>query len=130
MLLGLGALAGIAFLPPLANHFGYALPGEHGLPFRVHYHGRDYRSHMTCAGADWCEAEKTPADRAKPYCAPREDPAAGSGPLVRVDEVVTLFGAAHPVFTTPNRAQGETVMTILVEASGECYVSYTLMGGP
>ncbi len=45
--------------PKVANHFGYALPGERGLPYQVHYNGRDYRNYLTCAGARWCEDPRT-----------------------------------------------------------------------
>jgi hypothetical protein len=133
-LAGLGLLVWVAFLPVLANHFGYALPGKNGLPYRVHYDGRDYRSHLTCAGADWCEAEKTAEDRARPFCTPRAELRVGmenrDESLVEVDEVVTLFGPSHAVFVIRNNATGQAAMAILVEAAADCYVSYTLMGGP
>ncbi len=38
------AILGATFIPKVANHFGYALPGERGLPYQVHYNGRDYRN--------------------------------------------------------------------------------------
>ncbi len=129
VLVGLGALAGLAFLPATANHFGYALPGREGLPYRVHYQDRDYRSHLTCARASWCEAEMTPEDRARPYCTPGTELRAGLS-LVRVDDVGTLFGPPHGLFVDAGHAADRTPMAVLVEASRDCYVSYTLMGGP
>lgn len=110
----LPAAGGAAFLPWTANHFGYALPGERGLPYRIHHAGRDYHSEATCAGAGWCD---TPA----PHCAPPEPS------LTRVDEVPTLFGTAHPVFVT---RPAPTPLTVLVQATPGCFVGYALMGGP
>ena len=54
-LLAVGGLAGVLLLialqPWTANHFGYALPGPRGLPYRLSYAGRDYSNAQTCAGA-------------------------------------------------------------------------------
>jgi len=97
--------AGAAFLPWTANHFGYALPGDGGLPSRIHHDGRDYRS-----GTSSCTA----ADEAS---------------LTRVGEVSTLFGPAHPVFTTRPVPEG-TPLTVLVRDSPGCFVRYALLGGP
>ncbi len=128
----LGALCGAAFIPDVANHFGYALPGERGLPYQVHYNGRDYRNTLTCAGARWCEDERTPEQRAKPYCTPRAGLGLGSGDaeLVKVDELFTVFGSSHPVFTAGVVPQEKMVATVIVEASENCYVAYDLAGGP
>ncbi|MFJ9783362.1 hypothetical protein ACIRSS_27555 [Amycolatopsis sp. NPDC101161] len=112
VLLGAG---GLAFLPWTANHFGYALPGDRGLPYRIHHAGRDYRSYATCAGAGWCHDE--------PYCVPRHDLA-----LTAVDEVGTWFGPSHVVYTA-ERSDG-TPVGLLVEAAPDCYVGYVMMGGP
>lgn len=109
------AAGGIAFLPWTANHFGYALPGEHGLPYRIHHAGRDYRSYATCAGAGWCDAT--------PYCAPLNGVA-----VTPVDEVGTWFGSSHVVYTA--EAHDGTPMGVLVQAGPDCYVGYSLMGGP
>ncbi|WP_235096726.1 hypothetical protein [Amycolatopsis decaplanina] len=134
VLVVLGALGGVAFIPKVANHVGYALPGEKGLPYRVHYNGRDYRSDVTCAGARWCEDDRTPEQRVRPYCTSRAglDRARGSSGtrLVKVDDVFALFGPSHPVFTAGALPAGETVTTVIVEASADCYLTYTLMGGP
>jgi hypothetical protein len=43
----------IALQPSLANHFGYALPGKDGLPYRIHVDGRDYSTYQVCADGDW-----------------------------------------------------------------------------
>ncbi|RSN61517.1 hypothetical protein DMH01_15135 [Amycolatopsis sp. WAC 04182] len=130
----LGAMSGAAFLPKVANHVGYALPGEKGLPYRIHYNGRDYRSDATCAGARWCEDERTPEQRLKPYCTSRAalDRMRGNNGtgLVKVDDLFTLFGPSRSVFTAGALPPGETVATIIVEDSADCYLTYALMGGP
>ncbi|MBE8524417.1 hypothetical protein ILP97_44245 [Amycolatopsis sp. H6(2020)] len=112
------AAGGFAFLPWTANHFGYALPGDHGLPYRIHHADRDYRSDATCAGAGWCTAT--------PYCSPSGGDEAS---LTQVGEVSTWFGASHAVFTT-RPVPGGTPLTVLVRAGPGCFVGYALMGGP
>lgn len=134
VLVVLGALCGAAFIPKVANHFGYALPGEKGLPYQVNYNGRDYRNDLTCAGAQWCEDEKTPEQRTRQYCTPRaglglEEGNGGTG-LVKVDDVFTMFGPSHPVFTAGVLPGGQTVTRVIVEASKDCYLTYALVGGP
>ncbi|WP_236005283.1 hypothetical protein [Amycolatopsis pittospori] len=128
-----GALGGAAFIPKVANRVGYALPGEKGLPYRVHYNDRDYRSDVTCAGARWCEDDRTPG-QAGQYCTSRAGLDGGRGnsgtELVKVDDVFTLFGPAHPVYTAGVVPRGQTATTIVVEASAGCFLTYALMGGP
>jgi hypothetical protein len=121
-----GALAGMAVLPWSANHFGYALPGDQGLPYRVEHDGRHYRSLVTCAGAGWCEAGAT--DRTQPYCTPRDELRPAS--LYRVGEVPTLLGPPHAMFRTGEDEPAGAPMSVLVEATEGCYVGFTLMGGP
>ncbi|MEU0793217.1 hypothetical protein ABZ342_24350 [Amycolatopsis sp. NPDC005961] len=114
------AAGGFAFLPWTANHFGYALPGDRGLPYRIHHAGRDYRSYTTCAGAGWCHDE--------PYCVPSAR-LGGEVALAQVDEVDTWFGAAHPVFVAGPAPDGAP-MSVVVRAGPDCYVGYSMMGGP
>lgn len=130
----LAALGGATFLPKVADRFGYALPGERGLPYRIHHNDRDYRNTLTCAGARWCEDGKTAEQRARPYCRPLSELRLGrdghDAELVKVDEVFTLFGPSHPVFVTGVVPPGTTVTVVVVEASTDCYLVYKLMGGP
>lgn len=66
LLVVLGVCAGfslgcfLASRATVANHLGYALSGPYGLPFRVHYAGRDYENSSTCAGAAWCRGSGPP----------------------------------------------------------------------
>ena len=49
-----GTMFWVMGLPWTANHFGYALAGAGGLPWRVSYNGRDYSSLYMCAQGGWC----------------------------------------------------------------------------
>ncbi|WP_372672925.1 hypothetical protein [Amycolatopsis kentuckyensis] len=111
------AAGGVAFLPWTANHFGYALPTEHGLPYRIHHAGRDYRG-PACAGAGWCAGS--------PYCVPF---GGDETALTQVDEVGTWFGPSHAVYTAESVTDGVPIR-LLVRADGNCFVGYALMGGP
>jgi hypothetical protein len=116
------AAGGWVVLPWTANHFGYALPGADGLPYRIHHAGRDYHSDMTCAGAGWCATGKPP-------CVPPARFGGDETSLIQVDEVSTVFGAAHAVFVIRPVPAG-TPLTVLVRADPGCFVGYALMGGP
>jgi hypothetical protein len=104
---GCGLLA--AFNPRSADHFGYALPGENGLPHRVSYAGRDYRY----TGACWSEAQLKESEL---------------WPLRQVGTVPTLFGAPHPILSSKVPA-GMTTMRVVVPL-GTCYAFYGLEGSP
>ncbi|WP_340688696.1 hypothetical protein LCL61_28280 [Amycolatopsis coloradensis] len=134
VLLMLVVLGGAAFNSKVANHVGYALPGERGLPYRIHYNGRDYRSDVTCAAARWCEDDRNPEQRARPYCASRAELDLAKGHsgtrLVKIDEVFTLFGPSHPIFTAGALPSGETATAVIVETAADCYLTYAPMGSP
>lgn len=106
LVIGGGALA---FNARVANYFGYALPGDAGLPSRIAYAGRHYSS----AGGCWSSLRLQ-----------RE----GAWPLHAVSQLPTLLGPAHPVLSAPV-PQGMTTM-LLVVPSGSCYSVYSLEGGP
>ena len=86
LLAGLGLCCLLAAQPTMANRFGYALPGADGLPFRVHYAGRDYENSSTCAGAGWCKANGPPSCTASAWF--RD---AGYWPLQRIGWLWRLF---------------------------------------
>lgn len=106
VVIGVGALA---FNARVANHFGYALPGDAGLPSRIAYAGR----HYSAAGDCWSSSRLQ-----------RE----GAWPLHAVSQLPTLLGPAHPVLSAPV-PQGMATM-LLVVPSGACYTVYSLEGGP
>jgi hypothetical protein len=118
--------------PMMANQFGYALPGEKGLPYRISHNNRDYHSAMTCAGASWCRTGQTAQEKAKGFCTPgdaiRKDLSRRNRQLTRTGEVYTLFGPAREIFAGSNSV---LPLTLYVEAEqNDCYVEYGLMGGP
>jgi hypothetical protein len=115
--------AGSAFLPRLANHFGFALPIADGLPYRVFYLDRAYSSsdHM-CAGAGWC--------RPQPSCSSLSElNEKGYSPLTQIGTVHTLFGPDHPI-VTGRTIQDSPPTIVWVSYSRDCYLTYALMGGP
>jgi hypothetical protein len=113
-----------AFQPWTANHFGYALPGKDGLPAYIYTSDRRYMSVQVCAGADWCQRERL--QLLIPRCYTQADlQALRLWPLVQVRTMLTLFGAPQPIYAAPNDTFG------FVMADGpNCYVTYTLEGGP
>ena len=119
-----GVLVVIVQQPWTANHFGYALPGPHGLPFRLSYAGRHYANEHTCAGDNWCRGNGPPQCTTAAWL--RSD---HYWPLQRVGSVATLFGSSRLVFRAPT-PQGMTTMSLYVPIGRDCYLAYTLEGGP
>lgn len=112
----------IAFNPWTANHFGYALPGTDGLPFRIRYGGRDYSATGYCAGADWCAGQqRTCWTQAKLI-------SVNIWPLAQVGVVPALFALPYPIMNAAIPA-GMTSTLVFVPV-GSCYVVYALEGGP
>jgi hypothetical protein len=116
----LAALLWGVFQPWAANHFGYALPGQDRLPYRITYAGRDYGNPNECAGDDWCQ----PA--AKRCISQQQLADQHLWPLKQVGSIPTLFGSAYPILAPP--AGGQTILFVL--DNDDCYLMYTLMGGP
>ena len=124
LMLLLGFLVGVlTFLPRLANHFGFALPIEHGLPYRVFYHDRAYSSNDNmCAGSGWCNPQLSCSS----FSELKEK---GYGPLSQIGTVHTLFGPVHPI-VSGQMIQSLPPAIIWVSYSKDCYLAYVLMGGP
>ena len=122
VLLLLAGLAWIAFQPWTANHFGYALPGQDRLPYRISYAGRDYSNLHECAGADWCQPASKQCSSQQELIDQRR------WPLAQVGSVPTLFGSSHPIWASS--FGGQTVMEIYVLDRADCYLTYTIEGGP
>ena len=103
--------AALMLNPGVANHFGYALPGDAGLPSRVAYAGRDYAASGQCLTSaqlqqnDWW-------------------------PLHQVSHIPTVLGPARPLFTdTYPQGHASTTM-MLFTPKGSCYAVYVIEGGP
>ena len=118
--------------PWMANHFGFALPGKGGLPYRVTtYAGRAYISQRTCAYAGWCQST-SPGTHTDPLCQREEDiKQSHAWPLVQVGTISTLFGPSHALMAPQSIVSSKLTPTgIYVVFDTSCYVSYTLSGGP
>ena len=107
------------FQPWAANHFGYALPGQDRLPYRITYQGRDYSNPNECAGDTWCQPS------AKTCTSKQQLQNQNFWPLTQVGTIPTLFGAAYPILAPPN---AETFIFVLDD--DDCYLIYALEGGP
>lgn len=121
------AVGSLAFNPRVAQFFGYALPGNHGLPDRVWFKGRSYDQ-----SSDPCETldQITSSGLAKASIQIKQnDPSAviSNDQLAQVGALPTLFGAQHKILATP--LQGYTTMVLFVE-DGACYRTYVIEGGP
>ena len=114
--------------PWTANHFGYALPGNDGLPAYLFANGRRYSTTQVCAGADWCQ--QTRAQQSLPRCFTVADLQGRPHlwPLVRVADMFTLFGASHPILTLA--AGGGVTVPYIIAEGADCYDVYSLEGSP
>ena len=123
-------LAGLtwgASQPWTANHFGYALAGQDGLPAYVFISGRRYHSAQVCAGAGWCKADM--ARQNIPRCYTQADLSGrGAWPLETAGTMFTLFGAQRALLV-PTGSRGLTSPIIIADGLN-CYVQYGLEGGP
>lgn len=114
--------AGLAWLggPPwVANHYGFALPGADGLPYRIHYSGRDYATQGYCADAGWCNGQRRACES--------QQAIPGASSFAHVADIATVFGPAYPVYSV--NTTGFTSVVLFVHV-GTCYVPYELEGGP
>lgn len=118
----LAALGWGVFQPWAANHFGYALPGQDRLPHDIFYADRDYANPNECAGDNWCQ----PADK---LCTSKAQLIEQNlWPLKQVGSIPTLLGSAYPILAPPN--SGQTQMYLFVLDNDDCYLTYSLSGGP
>ena len=123
LLIILGVVLWSPALPWAANHYGFALPGENGLPYRIHYAGRDYATSGMCARAGWCAGQPR-------TCESRAQLVADEfWPLRQVDRVNTLFGPSYLILTPNTVPPGMTTTLLFVPYQG-CYLVYALEGGP
>ncbi len=111
-----------------ANHFGYALRGNDGLPTYIYANGRRYHSEQVCAGADWCARDRALFGIPRCYTQADIQRMFRVWPLVPVSSMGTLFGAPHTIWTTPG-PRGLTEPFIVADGP-DCYVTYSLEGGP
>ncbi|HET8906287.1 MAG TPA: hypothetical protein VFN11_04915 [Ktedonobacterales bacterium] len=116
-----------AFQPRVANHFGYALAGRDGLPSYIYANGRRYQSFQVCAGADWCQQDRL--QQLIPRCYTQANlQTMHLWPLRQVSWMFTLIGAPQPIMS-PVGESGVTRAFVMADGP-DCYVTYTLEGGP
>lgn len=118
-------------LPWMANHFGFALPGQGGLPYRIAYADRTYSNPATCAYAGWCQSPSS-GTHPDPLCWKQEDiQQHGDWPLVRVGTIFTLFGLPYSLMAPQSSVSSKlTAIIIYLASDTNCYVPYALEGGP
>jgi hypothetical protein len=123
--ISLGTLAvlvsGIGFLLLMAGHAGFAVPisqapRDDGLPGRITYVNRHSRSvGESCWSKDLLISH-------------------GYWPLTQVAAIPTLFGASHPIMTPHSGADESelqaTPTVVFVSGEADCYLTYSLEGGP
>jgi hypothetical protein len=111
-------------LPRLANHYGFALPGSNGLPYRISYDNRTYSTQATCAGANWCESNSE-------HCVTQANLVKKNyWPLAEISTIPTLFGSDHKVMVAEASKVGKLPMVLYIAKKEGCYISYGLEGGP
>lgn len=117
-------------LPWMANHFGFALPGQGGLPYRIAYADRTYANLATCAHAGWCHSTSPrPPD---PLCWKKVDiQQHGDWPLVRVGTISTFFGSPYSLMASQSTVSSKlTIVILYLVYHTNCYVHYSLEGSP
>jgi hypothetical protein len=113
--------------PWTANHFGYSLVGRDGLPTYVYVYGRRYHSSQVCAGAGWCQADMERYGISR--CWTQADLVTGhEWPLEKFGSMFTLFGAPRDLL----RPVGDAGIPapVMIADGPDCYVVYSLEGGP
>ncbi len=106
-LAALGVVA--AAQPAVANTFGYALPGTHGLPGHFSYQSVWYTDPVACADGSQCLPGGPTRDSRLTLA---ND---GSWPLRQVATLPTLFGSPHPIY--------EPVHDLSMAGAGTPYVT-------
>ena len=125
----------LAFRPAIANHFGYALPTQNGLPCRIQFADRHYDNDELCAGIDrsawavWYDPRHHIAPGG--ICSTEADlRKLDAIPLREVVSISTLLGPTHSLLVPHGEKLGIGTLTVLFVRDGGCYRVYQLSGGP
>ncbi len=115
------------FVPPVANHVGFALLGPHGLPSHIRYGGRRYENTSVCARAPFCRRSEQSGE----LCAAKDDLLAHHElwPMTQIGFVPTVIGPALAIMHAP-LVPGQTPVVVYVSEGNDCYLPYGLEGGP
>jgi hypothetical protein len=131
--------AALLFLPPLADHFGYARPVPDGLPTQftfsswhlVKAHGcvgvfqRSIQGGPTTMGTYPCHTAGS-SNRLAASCTTQQALRHSVlWPPLRVGSMSTIFGAAHPVYKAGFASSGPGFpLGLALVGDGLCYVIY------
>jgi hypothetical protein len=123
LVLGLG----VPFLPPVADHFGYARPVPQGLPAHFSVDGIPFHQNYGCFGRIrfghclWAEAVPSRFSSCPTVAYLRKHQL---WPLDRIGSIPTLFGAAHPVFDLLGPFSGGPAYGLALVKDRSCFVPY------
>ncbi len=109
----IGVLVGVWYLavPKLASHFGWATSWPSTMPSVVNLNGRDYGSPTPCRAKD-----KTPISGHRGY---------------EVGSMRVLVGSSLPILERSPRRRGDPAeVAVAVKRHPDCFVIYSLEGGP
>lgn len=116
----------ILFLPRVIRQLGYALPGKEGIPCMISYAHRDYVGPQECK-RDFFYGEEVTCKSKMNLINKRW------WPLVQIGSIPTLLGVPRPLLVDvrsrmQNSTDTLTVLFMLVDT--DCYITYSLSGGP
>ncbi len=116
----------ILFLPRIVRQLGYALPRKGGTPCMISYAHRDYIGPQECK-RDFLYGQELTCKSKMNLINKRR------WPLVQIGSIPTLLGAPRPLLVDvrsrrQNSTDTPTALFMLVDT--DCYVAYSLSGGP
>lgn len=104
------ALVWFLAVPAIANHYGWATRWPLRMPGTIHFRGRAYGHPGGCV-----------AKSHTPFVAHR---------AVRVGAVSVVIGADIPILESEPSRHGPADVALATQPSGNCYIVYSLEGGP
>lgn len=116
----------ILFLPDLVRELGYVLPGKGGTSCKIIYARRAYLAFRECKRGFWY-GEKLTCKSKMNLINKRW------WPLVQVGSIPTLLGTPRPLLVeVRSRMQRsfDTPTGVFMLVDTDCYVTYSLSGGP
>lgn len=110
-------------LPRFIRQHGYALPGKGGTPCTIPYAHRGYVGPLECK-RDFMYGQTLTCNSETDLIKK------GWWPLVRVGSIPTLLGAPRPVLVEKQQDSVATPTAVFMQVEANCYVPYSLLGGP
>lgn len=101
----------VAVAPRVAGHFGWGTAWPRSIPTALSFRGREYLDESSCV-----RRARTTLDGVRGF---------------RIGSLPVVFGSALPILARSPVPQGGPAATVIVvEARADCYVAYSLQGGP